>query len=62
MLALNVPFGDSLVIDEGRIVITFQKRSGADVRVLVDADRSIPVKVSPKERPNPISKGLTVPK
>ena len=60
MLSLNVPFGDSLVIDEGRIVITFQKRSGNDVRVMVDADRSIPVTVSPKERPSPAVKGLTV--
>lgn len=60
MLSLTIPFGDSLVLDDGRIVITFQKRSGNDVRVMVDADRSIPVTVSPKERQSPVTKGLTV--
>lgn len=60
MLSLNVPFGDALILDDGRIVIMFQKRSGNDVRVMVDADRSISIKVSPKERQSPVTKGLTV--
>lgn len=59
MLYLDVPIGDALVIDDGRIVITFKKKTGQDVRVQIDADRSIPVKVATKERHPPWAKGLT---
>lgn len=61
MLYLNIPVGDALVIDDGRVVITFEKRKGQDVRVAVDAARTVPVKVVPKERQHeaPWAKGLT---
>ena len=62
MLYLNVPVGDTLVIDDGRIVIHFSEKSGQEVKVGIDADKSIPVKVVPKEREHkkPWAKGLTV--
>lgn len=60
MLYLDVPVGDALVIEGGRIVIHFQRKKGQMIRVGVEAARNIPVSVAPKERPQPWAKGLTV--
>jgi len=47
MLHLTIPIGDSLVIEDGRVIVNFVKRSGAnEVRVSVDADKSIPIRVA----------------
>ena len=60
MLHLTVPFGDTIVIDDGRVLVTFEKKSGQEVKVSIEADRTIPVKVLPRERrTTPWAKGLT---
>jgi len=61
MLYLNVPVGDAVVVDNGRVVIHVEKRSGHEVRLGFDAPREVPIKVVPKERniESPMSKGLT---
>lgn len=59
-LFLDVPVGDALMIEEGRIMIRVQQKKGQTVRLEIDADRSIPIEVAPKERPKaPWAKGLT---
>lgn len=45
MLYLNLEVGDALSIDNGRIVIHLASKSGQELKIGVDADHSIPVKV-----------------
>lgn len=61
MLHLNVSVGDMLIIDEGRIVINVQKKSGQEVGLGVEADRTIPVELVQKDRKSrqPWADGLT---
>ena len=54
MLKLDVQTGDSLIIDEGRIVLHFEKKKGQMARVGVDADRSIPVRLAPRQKKEPL--------
>ena len=44
-LFLDLKVGDSLDVDNGRVAVTLVKKSGAKMRVKVDADRSVPVRI-----------------
>lgn len=40
---LELKVGESLDIDNGKVVVTLEEKSGSRMRVKVDAHRSIPV-------------------
>ena len=52
MLHLDMQIGETLILDDGRIKITFNEKNGHRTRVSVDADKSIKIdKVLPVSGP-----------
>jgi len=59
MLYLDVTIGDTLSIEDGRVRLVMEKKSGNKVRIGVDAARAINVAIEATKNDPPYKSGLT---